>query len=154
MAGNDTADIVPDSERRGLIGALPGPLRPYASLMRLDRPIGAWLLFWPGAWAVALAGLGPHGIALILWLALGAWAMRSAGCVWNDIVDRDLDRQGERTLLSPAARGWVALTGAWTLLFLLCLIGLVVLLQLPLLSHILSLASLAPVAYCPFMQRI
>ena len=51
-------DIVPDSERRGLIGALPRGWRPFASLMRLDRPIGAWLLFWPGAWSVALAGMG------------------------------------------------------------------------------------------------
>src|SRR6476661_9208076 len=51
-------DIVPDSERRGLIGALPAAWRPYASLIRLDRPIGAWLLFWPGAWSVALAGMG------------------------------------------------------------------------------------------------
>src|SRR4051794_41303840 len=106
MTGNDTIDIVPDSERRGLIGALPAPLRPYASLMRLDRPIGAWLLFWPGAWSVALAGLGPSwpaGFGLILWLGLGAWAMRSAGCVFNDIVDRDLDVQVERTRLRPLA---------------------------------------------------
>ena len=71
------ADIVPDSERRGLIGALPRPARPYASLMRLDRPIGAWLLFWPCAWSVALAGMGPHGVGLILWFALGAFAMPS-----------------------------------------------------------------------------
>ena len=54
------SDIVPDSEQRGLIGALPRRLRPYASLIRLDRPIGAWLLFWPCAWSVALAGLGPQ----------------------------------------------------------------------------------------------
>ena len=74
-------EIVPDSERRGLIGALPPLLRPYASLMRLDRPIGAWLLFWPCAWSVALAGLGGNGVALILWMALGAFAMGSAGCV-------------------------------------------------------------------------
>ena len=104
------SDIVPDSERRGLIGALPASWRPYASLIRLDRPIGAWLLFWPGAWAVALAGMtgrgeGVSGWALILWLALGAWAMRSAGCVYNDIVDRDLDRQVERTRLRPLASG-------------------------------------------------
>ena len=95
------ADIVPDSERRGLIGALPGPVRPYASLIRLDRPIGVWLLFWPGAWAVALAGLGERGWALIAWLALGAWAMRSAGCDYNDIIDRDLDAKVERTRLRP-----------------------------------------------------
>src|SRR6202008_3946387 len=79
-------DIVPDSEQRGLIGALPAAVRPYASLIRLDRPIGAWLLFWPGAWAVALAGMGERGWLLIAWLALGAWAMRSTGCVYNDIV--------------------------------------------------------------------
>src|SRR3954466_13246052 len=119
----DASDlIVPDSERRGLIGALPSPLRAYASLMRLDRPIGAWLLFWPGAWAVALAGLGPHGIALILWLALGAWAMRSAGCVWNDMVDRDLDRKVERTRLRPLASGRASRAGAVALLVGLCMV--------------------------------
>ncbi|MEA3038199.1 MAG: 4-hydroxybenzoate polyprenyltransferase [Sphingomonadales bacterium] len=154
MATDASDLIVPDSERLGLIGALPGPLRPYASLMRLDRPIGAWLLFWPGAWAVALAGLGPRGIALILWLALGAWAMRSAGCVWNDIVDRDLDRKVERTRLRPLASGRASLAGAWILLIGLGLIGLVVLLRLDRLAQIVALASLAPVAAYPFMKRI
>ncbi|TFI56851.1 4-hydroxybenzoate octaprenyltransferase [Sphingomonas parva] len=147
-------EIVPDSERRGLIGVLPAGLRPYGSLMRLDRPIGAWLLFWPGAWSVALAGIGPRGFSLILWLALGAWAMRGAGCVYNDIVDRDLDRQVERTRLRPLASGRASLTGAWVLLVLLCLIGLVVLLQLPRTAQIVALASLAPVALYPFMKRI
>jgi len=147
-------EIVPDSERGGLIGALPGPLRPYASLMRLDRPIGAWLLYWPGAWAVALAGLGAGGLRLLLWLALGAWAMRSAGCVWNDIVDRELDRQVERTRLRPLASGRASLVGAVTLGASLCLIGLVVLLQLPRLAQAIALASLALVAAYPFMKRI
>ncbi|QAY75811.1 4-hydroxybenzoate octaprenyltransferase [Sphingosinicella sp. BN140058] len=148
------SDIVPDSERRGLIGGLPAPLRPYASLMRLDRPIGAWLLFWPGAWSVALAGLGPNGLALILWLALGAWAMRSAGCVYNDIVDRDLDTKVERTRLRPLASGRASLAGAWMLLVGLSLIGLVVLLQLDRTAQIIALGSLAPVAAYPFMKRI
>jgi 4-hydroxybenzoate polyprenyltransferase len=147
-------DIVPDSERRGLIGALPRPLRPYASLMRLDRPIGAWLLFWPCAWSVALAGLGPHGVRLILWLALGAWAMRSAGCVWNDIVDRDLDSKVERTRLRPLASGRASLAGASALLAALALVGLAVLLQLGRTAQIVALASLAPVALYPFMKRI
>jgi 4-hydroxybenzoate polyprenyltransferase len=150
----DSSFTVPDSERRGLIGALPAPVRPYASLMRLDRPIGAWLLFWPGAWAVALAGLGPHGLALILWLALGAWAMRSAGCVWNDIVDRDLDRQVERTRLRPLASGRATMVGAWTLLVALSLIGLIMLLQLDRTAQIVALASLAPVAAYPYMKRV
>jgi 4-hydroxybenzoate polyprenyltransferase len=147
-------DIVPDSERRGLIGALPAGLRPYASLTRLDRPIGAWLLFWPGAWAVALAGFGPHGVRLILWLGLGAWAMRSAGCVYNDMVDRKLDAQVERTRLRPLASKRVSLAGATVLLALLCLIGLVVLLQLGRTAQIVALVSLAPVAAYPFMKRI
>ncbi|HEX5185072.1 MAG TPA: 4-hydroxybenzoate octaprenyltransferase [Allosphingosinicella sp.] len=150
----ETNDIVPDSERRGLIGVLPRPLRPYASLMRLDRPIGAWLLFWPGAWAVALAGFGAHGLALILWLALGAWAMRGAGCVYNDIVDRRLDAAVERTRLRPLASGRVSLGGAWALLVLLCLVGLVVLLRLGRTAQIVALISLAPVALYPFMKRI
>ena len=151
----DTSDIVPDSERRGLIGALPAPVRPYASLIRLDRPIGAWLLFWPCAWSVALAGMeGAAGWLLILWLALGAWAMRSAGCVYNDIIDRDLDRQVERTRLRPLARGRVTLRGAWVLLVAMSLIGLAVLLQLDRTAQMVALASLALVAAYPFMKRI
>jgi 4-hydroxybenzoate polyprenyltransferase len=148
------SDIVPDSERRGLIGALPAPVRPYASLMRLDRPIGIWLLFWPGAWSVGLAGFGPQGPWLILLLAIGAWAMRSAGCVYNDIVDRDLDSRVERTRLRPLASGRASLAGAWTLLIALSLIGLVVLLQLGRTAQIVALCSLAPVAAYPFMKRI
>ena len=153
------ADIVPDSERRGLIGALPPVARPYASLIRLDRPIGAWLLFWPGAWSIALAGMGggplePRGWALVGWFALGAWAMRSAGCVYNDIVDRDLDARVERTRLRPLASGRVSLAGAWTLLVAMSLIGLVVLLQLGRTAQLVALASLALVAAYPFMKRI
>ena len=147
-------EIVPDSERRGLIGALPRPLRPYASLMRLDRPIGAWLLFWPCAWAVALAGVGPHGFELILWLALGAFAMRSAGCVYNDIIDRDLDAKVERTRSRPLASGRVTLASAWALLAALSLVGLLVLLQLNRTAQLAALASLALVAAYPFMKRI
>ena len=69
-----TSDIVPDSERRGFIGSLPPRLRPFASLIRLDRPIGSWLLYWPCAWSVALAGVGGRW-TLFLWLGLGAFAM-------------------------------------------------------------------------------
>ena len=148
-----TTDIVPDSERRGLIGALPPRLRPFASLMRLDRPIGTWLLYWPCAWSVALAGVQGRW-DLFLWLALGAFAMRSAGCVYNDIVDRDLDRRVERTRLRPLASGRVSTRAAWALTALLCLIGLIVLLQLNRLAAAIALASLAPVAAYPFMKRI
>jgi 4-hydroxybenzoate polyprenyltransferase len=146
-------DIVPDSERRGFIGALPRPLRPFASLMRLDRPIGTWLLYWPCAWSVALAGIGGRW-DLFLWFALGAFAMRSAGCVYNDIVDRDLDRQVERTRLRPLASRRVSLRSAWVLVGLLSLIGLVVLLQLKWVAALVAVASLVLVAAYPFMKRI
>ena len=148
-----TTDIVPDSERRGFIGALPPRLRPYASLMRLDRPIGSWLLYWPCAWSVALAGVGGRW-DLFLWLALGAFAMRSAGCVYNDIVDRELDRQVERTQLRPLASRRVSVRYAWLLIVLLSLLGLTVLLQLKWTAALVALASLAPVAAYPFMKRI
>jgi 4-hydroxybenzoate polyprenyltransferase len=148
-----TSDIVPDSERRGFIGALPSRVRPFASLMRLDRPIGTWLLYWPCAWSVALAGVGGRW-ALFFWLALGAFAMRSAGCVYNDIVDQELDRQVERTRLRPLASGRVTLRSAWLLICLLSLIGLLVLVQLNWLAALIALASLAPVAAYPFMKRI
>jgi len=151
---SDEDDIVPDSERSGLIGALPARVRPYASLIRLDRPIGAWLLFWPCAWSVALAGMGERGWILILWLALGAWAMRSAGCVYNDIVDKDLDAKVERTRLRPLASRRVKLKGAWALLAAMCLLGLVVLFQFGRTAQIVALASLVLVAAYPFMKRI
>ena len=148
-----TTDIVPDSERRGFIGALPPRIRPFASLMRLDRPIGSWLLYWPCAWSIALAGVRGRW-DLFLWFGLGAFAMRSAGCVYNDIVDRDLDQRVERTRLRPLASGRVSLESAWLLIAGLCLIGLVVLLQLNLPAAIVSLISIAPVAAYPFMKRI
>jgi len=148
-----TIDIVPDSERRGFIGALPARLRPFASLMRLDRPIGTWLLYWPCAWSVSLAGVGGRW-DLLAWFALGAFAMRSAGCVYNDVVDRDLDREVERTRLRPLASRRVSVRSAWLLVALLCLIGFLVLLQLKWTAAVVALASLAPVALYPFMKRI
>ncbi len=148
-----TSDIVPDSERRGFIGGLPPRLRPFASLMRIDRPIGTWLLYWPCAWSVALAGVGGRW-DLFLWFCLGAFAMRSAGCVYNDIIDRDLDAQVERTRFRPLASRRVSVRSAWFLIALLGLCGLAVLLQLKWVAALIALASLAPVAAYPFMKRI
>jgi len=148
----DHADIVPDSERRGLIGALPPRVRPFASLIRLDRPIGTWLLYWPCAWSVALAGVGGRW-ALFGWLALGAFAMRSAGCVYNDIVDQDLDARVERTRLRPLASKRVSSGAAWALVVALGLIGLLVLAQLTRAAQLLAVVSLFLVAAYPFMKR-
>ena len=151
-------DIVPDSEHRGLVAALPARVRDLALLARFDRPIGWWLLFWPCAWGVLLAG-GASPLAdarwdLILWLLIGAIAMRGAGCVYNDIVDADLDRQVARTAARPVASGAVGKRAAWVWLLLLCCIGLAVLLQLRWQAQLVALASILPVAAYPFMKRV
>ena len=148
-----SADLVPDSERRGLIGALPASARPYASLIRLDRPIGTWLLFWPCAWGLLLAGVNGRW-SLLAWFLLGAFAMRSAGCTYNDLIDRDLDARVARTRLRPLASGRVNLRSAWLLIAGLCLVGLLVLAQLPLPAQLTALASVALIAAYPFMKRI
>jgi 4-hydroxybenzoate polyprenyltransferase len=147
------SDLVPDSERTGLIGALPKAWRPYASLMRVDRPIGTWLLFWPCAWSVGLAGVQGQWL-LFAWFLLGAFAMRSAGCVYNDIVDRNLDVQVERTRLRPLASRRVSVRNAWLLAVGPSLVGLLVLLQLPRIAQGIALISMFPVAAYPFMKRI
>lgn len=145
---------LPDTERHWLIAALPSAARPFALLARFDRPIGWWLLFWPCGWSVALAGGARERWDLVLWFLLGAVAMRSAGCVYNDIVDRDLDRKVERTRSRPLASGRVSVRAAWIWLLALCLVGLAVLLQLRWEAQLAALASLVLVAAYPFMKRI
>lgn len=153
MSEPASSDIVPDSEHRGLVARLPQRLRDLAQLARFDRPIGWWLLFWPCVWGVWLTGAGWKW-ALLGWLLLGSIAMRGAGCVYNDIVDADLDRKVARTASRPVASGRVPKKLAWGWLLVLCLVGLVVLLQLRPLAQIVALASLAMVAAYPFMKRI
>lgn len=147
------SEVVPDTEHRGLIERLPQLPRDLAQLARFDRPIGWWLLFWPCVFGVWLAGAGPQ-FALLGWLLLGAIAMRGAGCVYNDIVDADLDRKVARTAARPVASGRVSKKLAWGWLIALCLVGLLVLLQLRIEAQIVALASLALVAAYPFMKRI
>lgn len=149
-----TIEIVPDSEHKGLVGRLPPRWRGLALLARFDRPIGWWLLFWPGAWAIALAGGLPERWPMLLWFLVGAIAMRGAGCVFNDIVDRDLDAKVARTRARPIPSGLVSVKLAAIWLVVLCLIGLVVMVQLRPLAAIVALVSLAPVAAYPFMKRI
>lgn len=147
------APIVPDSEHRGLVERLPQLPRDLAQLARFDRPIGWWLLFWPCVFGVWFAGEGPQW-ALLGWLLLGSIAMRGAGCVYNDIVDADLDRKVARTAARPVASGRVSKKLAWGWLLALCLVGLVVLLQLRWQAQLVALASLVLVAAYPFMKRI
>ncbi len=145
--------ITPDSQYTGFMRLLPPAARDYASLARLDRPIGWWLLFWPCAWGVLLAG-GEARWGLLAWFLLGSVTMRGAGCVYNDIVDVDIDRRVARTAARPIASGRVSKRAAWIWLVALCLVGLVVLLQLRAEAQLVALGSLALVAAYPFMKRI
>lgn len=149
----NSAQIVPDSEHKGLVARLPQPLRDYALLARFDRPIGWWLLFWPCAWGLFLAG-GTARLGILAWMLLGAIAMRGAGCVYNDIVDADLDARVARTALRPIASGAVSKRAAWGWLLGLCAVGLIVLLQLRWEAQVVALGSLGLVAAYPFMKRI
>ena len=132
--------------------------RPYLRLARLDRPIGSWLLLLPCWWSTALAasladdpGRLPAVLALLF---LGAFAMRGAGCTWNDITDRDLDAKVERTRSRPIPAGQVSVRQALAFLVAQALIGLVVLLQFNSFAIGTGIASLAIVAVYPFMKRI
>jgi 4-hydroxybenzoate polyprenyltransferase len=132
--------------------------RPYLRLSRLDRPIGSWLLLLPCWWSAALAAGVAHSIAqLPLTIALffiGAFAMRGAGCTWNDITDRDLDARVERTRSRPIPAGQVSVRQALVFLVAQALIGLLVLVQFNSFAVATGIASLVIVAVYPFMKRI
>jgi 4-hydroxybenzoate polyprenyltransferase len=137
---------------------MPSWLQPYLRLARFDRPIGTWLLFWPCVWSLCLAQ-GPtvdwrQLITFSLLLFIGATVMRGAGCTYNDIVDRDIDAQVERTRGRPLPSGQVSVQQAWIFLIGLCLIGLNVILQFNHLAISIGLGSLILVALYPFMKRI
>jgi 4-hydroxybenzoate polyprenyltransferase len=139
----------------GWVARLPPGWRPYALLARLDRPIGVWLLFLPGLWGILLARAPVWQSAwLILLFAAGSLAMRSAGCVVNDLWDRDIDRKVARTAGRPLASGALRARQALALLAALLLAGLVVLLQLNLLAQALGVGSLLLVVLYPLAKRV
>src|SRR5436190_6699808 len=132
--------------------------RPYLRLSRLDRPIGSWLLLMPCWWSAALAaGVSGQLRSLPLTVVLffiGAFAMRGAGCTWNDITDRDLDAKVERTRSRPIPAGQVSVIKAFVFLVLQALVGLAVLVQFNRFAIAAGMASLLIVAVYPFMKRI
>ncbi|HEX4408673.1 MAG TPA: 4-hydroxybenzoate octaprenyltransferase [Xanthobacteraceae bacterium] len=132
--------------------------RPYLRLSRLDRPIGSWLLLLPCWWSSALAAVAAHARAPSFWhialFFIGAFAMRGAGCTWNDIVDRDLDKSVERTRSRPIPSGQVSAAQAALFLALQALAGFAVLISFNVFTIWLGVASLAIVAVYPFMKRI
>jgi 4-hydroxybenzoate polyprenyltransferase len=144
-----------DIRAGGWVARLPEGWRPYALLMRLDRPIGSWLLVLPGFWAFALAAPSwGRGLWLAALFGLGAVLMRGAGCVVNDLWDRDLDRQVERTAGRPLASGAVTPRQALAFLVGLLAVSLLILVQLPWVAILLGVLSLVPIALYPLAKRV
>jgi 4-hydroxybenzoate polyprenyltransferase len=139
----------------GWVARLPRPWLPYLLLARVDRPIGIWLLFLPGLWGILLARPAPpEAFRLILLFGAGAIVMRAAGCVVNDLWDRDIDRMVARTATRPLASGMLRAHQALVFLAVLLLIGLAILLQLNLLAQLLGAGSLLLVALYPLAKRV
>ena len=135
---------------------LPAAARPYARLMRLDRPIGTWLLLLPCWWGVTLArppGTRPDWMLMLLF-AIGAVVMRGAGCTYNDIVDREFDAKVARTALRPIPSGQVSVRQAIIFLVAQLLVGFVILLAFNRFTILLGVLSLTLVFTYPLMKRI
>ena len=154
---SDAAGRVADLTGNWVDSRAPHWLRPYLRLARLDRPIGSWLLLIPCWWSLGLAAIHA-GQPVNIWHAVlffvGAFAMRGAGCTWNDIVDRDLDAMVERTRSRPIPSGQVSVQAAAGFLVAQALIGLAVLLQFNAFTIWTGIASLAVVVVYPFMKRV
>ena len=157
-----TADLKPaDAVALTWVDNAPGAVRPYLRLMRLDRPIGTWLLFWPCVFGLVLGAIaserqfaGWHDLFMLALFGAGSVLMRGAGCTYNDIVDRDIDASVARTRGRPIPSGAVSVREAWLFLGGQCLVGLLILLQFNRLAFALGAASLLLVAAYPFMKRI
>jgi 4-hydroxybenzoate polyprenyltransferase len=139
----------------GWVARLPRAWLPYLLLARVDRPIGTWLLFLPGLWGVLLARPPfAETLRLIALFAFGSFVMRAAGCVVNDLWDRDIDRLVTRTASRPLASRVLRPRHALAFLLVLLLAGLAVLLQLNPLSRGLGVASLLLVGLYPLAKRV
>lgn len=139
----------------GWVSRLPRAWLPYLLLARADRPIGTWLLFLPGLWGILLAQPGPAQAAwLVALFGVGSLVMRAAGCVVNDLWDRDIDRKVARTAGRPLASGALRPRHALVFLAALLLLGLGVLLQLNTLAQILGVSSLLLVGLYPLAKRV
>ena len=132
----------------------PSRLRDYISLMRLDKPIGIFLLLWPTLWALLIAGGGKPDLEIVLIFVVGVILMRSAGCVINDYADREFDRHVSRTQNRPLTAGRVSTAEAKGLFAVLCLLALVLVLQLNMLTVGLSVIGVLLAAIYPFMKRV
>ena len=155
------SERLPDAPRQNWVDrSAPEALKSWLKLGRFDRPIGIWLLLipcWQGI-ALAIAQYRGGDVAYHGWLiaafALGAVLMRAAGCAFNDVVDRDIDRRVARTADRPVASGRISVKQAMGFIVGCCLISLLILLTLPVMAIWLGVGSLLLVAAYPFMKRI
>ena len=126
--------------------------------MRLDKPIGFMLLFWPCAWGFGLSLskqiIDKEWVTYLLLFFVGSILMRSAGCVYNDIIDRKIDKKVKRTKSRPIASNKITLMHAWLLIFFLCFLSLTILVQFNLKAIIFGLSSGILILIYPFMKRI
>ncbi len=154
---SESAGRVADATGNWVDTLAPAPLKPYLRLARLDRPIGSWLLLMPCWWSLGIAGMRagefPNPWHIVLFF-IGAFAMRGAGCTWNDLVDRDLDGRVERTRSRPIPSGQVSVKQAYAFMLLQMLVGLAVLLQFNFFTILCGFASLSVIVIYPFMKRI
>ena len=154
---SETTGRVADATGNWVDSLAPAYSRPYLRLARLDRPIGSWLLLMPCWWSVGLAGMHqdrfPSAWHIVLFF-VGAFAMRGAGCTWNDLVDRDLDEKIERTRSRPIPSKQVTVAQATLFMLAQALVGLLVLIQFNRFTVITGFASLLVVVIYPFMKRI
>lgn len=154
---SESAGRVADSTGNWVDSLAPAYSRPYLRLARLDRPIGSWLLLMPCWWSIGLAGMHAGRFPSVWHIVLffiGAFAMRGAGCTWNDLVDRDLDGLVERTRSRPIPSGQVTVVQATAFMLAQALVGLLVLVQFNRFTVVTGLVSLLVVAVYPYMKRI
>ena len=130
----------------------------FIQLTRLDKPIGIMLLFWPCTWGLTLAFYFNRATDLylkyLILFFLGSVLMRSAGCIFNDIVDRDFDKKVERTRERPIAAGKISVLESFMYIILICSAALFILLQFNLLTIVLGISSMSLAFIYPFMKRI
>ena len=127
--------------------------RLYAELMRLDRPIGIWLLMWPTLWAIWISSAGQPDPKVFVVFVLGVIVMRSAGCVINDYADRNLDGEVRRTRNRPLASGRIAPAEALVLFVALGLIGIALVLTMNVLTRQLAVVAAILIMVYPFSKR-
>jgi 4-hydroxybenzoate polyprenyltransferase len=154
---SESTGRVADATGNWVDSLAPSYTRPYLRLARLDRPIGSWLLLMPCWWSVGLAGMHNDRLPSLWHIVLffiGAFAMRGAGCTWNDLVDRDLDGRVERTRSRPIPSGQVTVAQATMFMVAQTLVGFLVLIQFNRFTVATGIASLLVVVIYPFMKRI